>query len=219
MYEVFIKESYGLLRVMIALLLGFCIGIERKMRYKEAGMRTHAIVAGGASLIMVVSKYGFGDIAHYDASRIAAQIVTGIGFLGAGIILYKREALHGLTTAAGIWMTAGIGMAVGAGMYILGVGATIAIIVLQWILHLRVKIFEVKKFYVLRLKFSCSGAENETVKQLFDVKRFSKISFYNDEKGLTASADIKTDRFIKDDDIKKIMLENPFIRSVERVED
>ena len=87
-------------------------------------MRTHAIVAAGASLIMIVSKYGFSDIAHYDASRVAAQIVSGVGFLGAGIIMYRRDSLRGVTTAAGIWATAGIGMAVGAGQYILAASAT-----------------------------------------------------------------------------------------------
>ena len=82
-----IKELYYLLNILLAVVLGFAIGYERKLRYKEAGIRTHTIVCAGSALIMVVSKYGFADIMEYDASRVAAQIVSGIGFLGAGIII------------------------------------------------------------------------------------------------------------------------------------
>ena len=104
------------LRILTAAVCGIVIGYERENRNKEAGIRTHAIVALGAALIMIVSKYGFSDIQNYDASRVAAQIVSGIGFLGAGIIFIRNRAVSGLTTAAGIWATAGVGMAVGSGI-------------------------------------------------------------------------------------------------------
>jgi len=122
-------------RIVVAGVLGYLIGYERKNRYKGAGMRTHAIVAMGAALMMVVSKYGFKDIPDYDASRIAAQIVSGIGFLGAGVIFVKNNSVSGLTTAAGIWATAGIGMAIGAGSYYMGCGAGLFLIFTQIILH------------------------------------------------------------------------------------
>ena len=120
-----------LLRVFAAVLAGFAIGYERKTRSKEAGVRTHTLVCMASALMMIISKYGFvdqvvgeGGIRGADGARIAAQIVSGIGFLGAGIIVYRKDTLHGLTTAAGIWATAGIGLAVGAGMYGIGIVAT-----------------------------------------------------------------------------------------------
>lgn len=124
------------LRILFAGLLGSMIGIERKNRNKLAGVRTHAIVALGAALMMVVSKYGFYDIVEYDASRVAAQIVSGVGFLGAGIIFVRNSnSVSGLTTAAGIWATAGVGMSMGSGLYVIGVCSTVLIIGMQVLLH------------------------------------------------------------------------------------
>lgn len=123
------------LRIVVAGFLGYLIGYERKNRYKGAGMRTHAIVAMGAALMMVVSKYGFRDIPDFDPSRIAAQIVSGIGFLGAGVIFVKNNSVSGLTTAAGIWATAGVGMAIGAGAFYLGCGSGLLLIFIQILLH------------------------------------------------------------------------------------
>lgn len=126
-----------LLRLVLAFLLGIIIGFERKNRNKIAGVRTHAIVAFGAALMMIVSKYGFADIqGSYDASRIASQIVSGVGFLGAGVIFVKdRGSISGLTTAAGIWATAGVGMSVGAGLYIISVFSTLLLVIMQEMLH------------------------------------------------------------------------------------
>lgn len=117
------------LRLFVAGLLGALVGIDREYRAKEAGFRTHFLVALGSALFMIVSKYGFGDVlgdegVGLDPSRIASQVVTGIGFLGAGTIIIQKLFVRGLTTAAGIWATAAIGLAVGAGQYALGVSAT-----------------------------------------------------------------------------------------------
>ena len=112
----------------LALVLSTAIGIEREIRQKSAGLRTHALVGFASALIMLVSKYGFGDIlgdhVALDPSRIAAQIVSGIGFIGGGLIFVRRDAVRGLTTAATIWLTAGIGMAAGAGLWLIAVLAT-----------------------------------------------------------------------------------------------
>lgn len=118
------------LRLFIAGLLGTVIGLDREYRAKEAGYRTHFLVSLGSALIMIVSQYGFQDIIQennvgLDPSRVAAQVVSGIGFLGAGTIIIQKQFVRGLTTAAGIWATAGIGLAVGAGMYGVGIAATI----------------------------------------------------------------------------------------------
>lgn len=118
------------LRLLVAGVLGAIIGLDREYRAKEAGYRTHFLVSLGSALIMIVSQYGFQDIIQensvtLDPSRVAAQVVSGIGFIGAGTIIFQKQIVRGLTTAAGIWATAGIGLAVGAGMYTISIAATL----------------------------------------------------------------------------------------------
>lgn len=122
-------------RIFLAGVLGAVIGYERKNRDKSAGTRTHAMVCLGAALLMVISKYCFPDVADYDASRVASQIVSGVGFLGTGMIFVKNSTVSGLTTAAGVWTTAGIGMAVGAGAYWIGIAAALIMILMQILMH------------------------------------------------------------------------------------
>lgn len=113
----------------VALLLSSAIGLEREIRQKDAGLRTHTLVGVGAALFMLVSKYGFTDVLEkglivVDPSRMAAQVVSGIGFLGAGLIFVRRDSVRGLTTAASIWVTAAVGSAAGAGLLVLATLAT-----------------------------------------------------------------------------------------------
>ncbi|MBQ4004729.1 MAG: MgtC/SapB family protein [Firmicutes bacterium] len=135
-----------LLRLLVACACGAAIGYERSRRFKEAGIRTHVIVCCAAALIMIVSKYGFVDLGTStsgffpgtrgaDPARIAAAVVSGIGFLGAGAIFRNKNAVKGLTTAAGLWATAGIGLAVGSGMYWLGIVAAAIICIMQYLMH------------------------------------------------------------------------------------
>ncbi|MDJ0311809.1 MgtC/SapB family protein [Arthrobacter sp. H35-D1] len=110
-----------LLCLLAAVVLPTLIGLERQINNKSAGMRTHALVGLGAALFMVVSKYGFSDVleanlVRLDPSRVAAQIVTGIGFIGAGLVFVRRNKVRGLTTASSIWLTAAVGSAAGAGL-------------------------------------------------------------------------------------------------------
>jgi putative Mg2+ transporter-C (MgtC) family protein len=112
-----------------ALLLSAAIGLEREIRQKDAGLRTHTLVGIGAALFMLISKYGFTDVLEHglvvlDPSRMAAQIVSGIGFLGAGLIFVRRDAVRGLTTAASVWVTAAVGSAAGGGLLVLAALAT-----------------------------------------------------------------------------------------------
>lgn len=130
------------LRLLLAGMCGMLIGLERKNRLKAAGVRTHLIVAVGACLAALVSKYGFFDLlaieaVKLDPSRVAASIVSGVGFLGAGMISVHRDSVTGLTTAAGIWTTASIGMAIGCGMYFLGCFAAVLVVGVQVLLHLK----------------------------------------------------------------------------------
>ncbi len=112
-------------RVVLALLLGGAIGFERERRNKPAGLRTHMLVAAGTTCFTVASIYGFGDQIPRDPSRVAAQIVSGVGFLGAGTIFRSGSEVRGLTTAATIWLVAALGMLVGTGMYWLAIFTTI----------------------------------------------------------------------------------------------
>ena len=121
------------LRLFVAGAMGVLIGLEREYRAKEAGYRTHFLVALGSALMMIASQYGFmevlkTDLIRLDPSRIAAQVVSGIGFIGAGTIILQKQIVRGLTTAAGIWATSGIGLAVGAGMYAVGISATLLVL-------------------------------------------------------------------------------------------
>lgn len=136
-------------RMIISCICGIVIGFERKNRAKEAGVRTHCIVACAACLMMIISKYGFYDLiqdaaksgvdVRLDPSRLAQGIVTGVGFLGAGMIYIQRGSIRGLTTASGIWATSGIGMAIGAGMHAVGIAATAIILIIQIVLHHKIK--------------------------------------------------------------------------------
>ncbi|MCE3020607.1 MgtC/SapB family protein [Parvimonas micra] len=131
----FYQNFEFLIKMVLATVMGVIIGFERKSRNKGAGIRTHAIVSLASALMMIVSKYGFFDIVEYDAARVAAQVVSGIGFLGTGLIFIKNNAVNGLTTAAGIWATAGIGLAMGAGLYAVAIFGTLLIVIIQILMH------------------------------------------------------------------------------------
>ncbi len=122
-------------RLAVAALLGGSIGFERECRAKDAGVRTHFLVALGSALFMILSQYGFNDLAghfphlSYDPSRIASQVVTGIGFIGAGTIIFQKHVIKGLTTAAGLWVTSAIGLTCGSGMYTLAIATTLLVLI------------------------------------------------------------------------------------------
>lgn len=165
-----------LFRILLSAFIGYLIGYERKNREKSAGMRTHAIVCMGSALMMVVSKYGFSDIPDYDASRVAAQIVSGIGFLGAGIIFVRNHSVSGLTTAAGIWTTAGVGMAIGGGLYLIGTCAGIMVVVIQIILH-RTSVLTSEPYRVcLKLTVSDYDETLTWLKDLFHEKKIRELN-------------------------------------------
>lgn len=130
-----------LIRLLLSAALGALVGLERSKRRKEAGIRTHCIIACTSALFMIVSKYAFLDCVTVDGlrgadpARIAAQVVSGISFLGAGVIFKNGSSIRGLTTAAGMWGTAAVGMAIGAGMYWLGLMEAVVLVVIQLVLH------------------------------------------------------------------------------------
>lgn len=163
-------------RIAMAGICGALIGYERMNRLKEAGIRTHTVVALGSALIMVVSKYGFMDTYEAfgtlnDPGRIAAQIVTGVGFLGAGMILVKKQTVSGLTTAAIIWTTSGIGMSIGSGLYLIGVASTLLLLIFQLLFHSKFmrKIEKTGETILIEMT-------TESTSEILDVFRIHKIA-------------------------------------------
>lgn len=133
------QETEQVVRLIIAAVLGGCIGFERERLSWAAGLRTHMLVCVGSCLVMIVSAFGFEDLRNnphmsFDPSRMAAQVVSGIGFLGAGAIMMRGEFIRGLTTAASLWAVAAVGLAVGGGMYVEASAATIImLVILVWL--------------------------------------------------------------------------------------
>lgn len=205
-------EGRILLDILLAVVLGFTIGIERKLRSKEAGIRTHTIVCVGSALLMVVSKYAFGDAA--DSARVAAQIVSGVGFLGAGMIVYKRNEVYGLTTAAGVWATAGVGMACGGRLYYVAIGATVILIGFQFLFH--ASVFRNKRTYSVNIEFIQTERENKIIKEIFGTERFNHLIIKRKDDGLIYSATLNTDKEFSSTHLNEIMAENPFILSIVR---
>ena len=143
-WDTFLYDKIGefdfLIRLLVACVCGAIVGYERTRRQKEAGIRTHVIVALGSALLMMISKYAFINdpavpVVDADMSRIASNVVTGVSFLGAGVIFVRGATIKGLTTAAGIWAVAAVGLAVGSGLYTLGVFTAVLMIVIQILLH------------------------------------------------------------------------------------
>lgn len=114
-----------IIRLVVACLLAFIVGLDREYRAKDAGLKTHFLVSLGSALFMIISRYGFDNSTQVDFSRVAASVVSGIGFIGAGTIIFQKQIVRGLTTAASLWSVSGIGMAAGAGMYAVAVAATL----------------------------------------------------------------------------------------------
>ena len=157
------------LRLVVALLLGGAVGIEREWRSKDAGFRTHFLVAVGSALFCVVSQYGF-DMQVKDSSRVAAQVVSGIGFLGAGTIIFQKNVIRGLTTAAGLWVTAAIGLACGSGMYV-----PAAMVTLMVIAGLELLNPLLRRISTSMVKVSFQAGDKESVKKLVKRLKRSKI--------------------------------------------
>lgn len=162
-----------IIRLALASLFGALIGLERERKHWAAGLRTHMMVCVGACLIMMVSAFGFSDIlgtpnVTLDPSRIAAQVVSGIGFIGAGTILFlKQGTVRGLTTASGLWTVAAIGLATGGGMYFAAIATTIIAIIILWALKpLEMMYLKKDKQKVLKITTQSESSNNEILKKI-----------------------------------------------------
>ncbi|MBQ9781972.1 MAG: MgtC/SapB family protein [Clostridia bacterium] len=207
--------------ILVSAVLGFVIGLERKRRGKEAGIRTHTIMCIGSCLFMVISL-NLSKTLQFDPARIAAQIIPGIGFLGAGMIIFKKNEIHGLTTAAGIWCTAGVGMSCGANLYVIAIVSTIIIMLAQWLLHTDIKIFAKKKFYLVNIVFlqTDTDVENKTIKDFFGVDRFNHLVIdRKEDQTVEYKATLKTNKEYSSTQLDDFLKENKFILKIERCDD
>ena len=219
----FIAEQFVfILRLLLAAVCGCIIGYERKNRGKGAGVRTHTIVALAAALMMIVSKYGFADIVNYpgvkeaDPARIAAQVVSGIGFLGAGMIYFNRHLVKGLTTAAGIWATAGVGLAMGAGLYVIAVVATVLIVLSQIILHKNYKILHMPSEEILTATISDNEEAMDFLHNMLDKYNISVGGMKcrkKDDGLIEVEMDVSIDSDIDYDSILREFKDSQFIHS------
>lgn len=164
------------LRLLLACFCGAIIGIERTHRRKDAGVKTHILLAMGAALFMIVSMYGFSalnlsDSYRADASRVASNIVTGVSFLCAGVIFVRGGSVKGLTTATGVWATAGIGMAAGAGMYAITIFATVLIILIRTLFNMVSSRLEAHGTMDLTISLR---SENDAKEKITDITKYAK---------------------------------------------
>ena len=238
-------EIVYLLRVMLGGAFGLILGIERSRRQKEAGLATHFVVCLAATLMTCLSLW-FKEVADLgDGARIAAQVVTGIGFLGAGMIFFRRESLRGLTTAAGIWATAAIGMCTAVGMYWVALGSTALIIVIQILVHS--KLLRRHRMHLLQVKMVYTDEIKDKLMEFFGFETFHRFKVtsanekftrdgeaenneqtatqsereYNVSSGkkMIAETVIYTTQNYRADEIASFLCNNPEILSIERLED
>lgn len=214
-------------RILLACICGGAIGFERTRRLKEAGIRTHCIISAASALLMIISKYGFTDLGvegsffagtdGADASRIAAQIVSGISFLGAGVIFKNGSSVKGLTTAAGIWATAAVGMAFGSGMYYLGLMETALIVVIQIVFHRFSIGNDAYSDCEVRIVAQDSEEFRATLLSLIEGRRIQvlnlKIERHGDESSLCTFS-IRTQNDFSAADAMQIFAGNPDIKSI-----
>ena len=219
MLSYILTQGDYLLRVLVGALCGMVIGYERESRLKMAGIRTHTIIAMAASLMVVVSKYGFFDSVQFDASRVAASVVSALGFLGAGIILNRKNGISGVTTAAGTWATLGIGMTIGAGMWTLGIGSTLMLLIFQYFFHKQLRIFKDNNIshMVLHIGKNESKVREEIIASLTDLQIqivSTHLNLYDDE-SIEANLDVIFPKDFSTDEIIALMSQYREIASID----
>lgn len=206
-----------ILRVLFAIVIGFALGVERQLRLRVAGIRIHVVVAAGAALFTVVSIYGFSGMG--DTARIAAQVVTGIGFIGAGTIMHRQNAVRGLSSAAGIWLTAAIAMATGAGMYLVALCVTVLTILIQLLLNLPLRLLKEKHFNEINISFKSPSDDCvQIIKNLFEIKSFTEFKVERIDDEIINHAVIQTKKQVDAAFISKTINEHSYILSIEKTE-
>lgn len=221
MPEFDIAQLEYLLRIVLAALCGGAVGLERERRFKNAGIRTHLIVALSAALMTVLSRHGFADVVGNgvtaDASRMAASVVSAIGFLGAGVIFFRKDVASGITTAAGLWATVGVGIAMGAGRYFLGISVTLLIVLIQIFLHWKNPLVKPQKAGTVVMRLVEPQMEVAVGSRLAGMaERIDSIHFtrVNDEE-VEISCEVIFPVDYSADDLIRALKDMPELRSVE----
>lgn len=225
MSEFFTLQLEYLLRLLIAALCGLAIGYEREIKLKDAGIKTHFIVAVGSALVMIISKYGFQDQVglfniSIDPTRIASQVISGVGFIGAGLIFIKEKSIVGLTTAAGIWTTAGIGLAIGSGLYFMGLSATIIVIIGQTFLHRQIKkVLFYTKTEILSLIIDGDPIYINEIKKIITDQNISIVKIKgttskNSSPLISLEIEIKVEEDFDKLNLISILQDNPIVKSI-----
>lgn len=210
-----------ILRILSSLLAGAIVGYERKKHAKEAGIRTHCMVAIGATIFALVSKYGFFDVIWFDgissdAGRVAANIVTGVCFLGAGMIFIKNRSISGLTTAAGIWAVSAIGLSFGVGLYNVGFLSTFSLFMLQYVLHkplLAIEGASAREITCIIENWESIDKLSEVIHEIDHNAYFSCIEKKPDETVLVKFV-VRIERHQLVDEMNIFMDKHPYIKSI-----
>lgn len=208
------------LRILIASICGGVIGFERSRRQKDAGLRTHILVALGSALLIIVSKYGFMDVVtipgmRTDASRIAANVVTGISFLGAGVIFVRNDSIKGLTTAAGLWSVTGIGLAIGAGLYTIGIYATLLILLIQFLTHGHLRKLEGMRRETISITYADAPDGMERIKKQLEEHNIFIHHIQmerNPDESITVQLDISREYYFQGTALAELMMKDPAIK-------
>lgn len=225
MSDFFTLQLEYLLRLLIAALCGLAIGYEREIKLKDAGIKTHFIVAVGSALVMIISKYGFQDQVgliniSIDPTRIASQVISGVGFIGAGLIFIKEKSIVGLTTAAGIWTTAGIGLAIGSGLYFMGLSATIIVIIGQTFPHRQIKkVLFYTKTEILSLIIDGDPIYINEIKKIITDQNISIVKIKgttskNSSPLISLEIEIKVEEDFDKLNLISILQDNPIVKSI-----
>ncbi len=210
-------------RILLATLCGAVIGLERTKRSKEAGIRTHCIIACASALIMVISKYAFADAElvvgsrAVDPSRIAAQVVSGISFLGAGVIFKNGNTVKGLTTAAGIWATAAVGLASGGGLYAIALCVTLVILLVQLLMHrfsVGADAFYIGEIHITTLDTPEIREILRQKQEELHVEILNSRITSNDDNTLNMILNVRMKAAIPFEDVMKFIDEHPEIKSM-----
>lgn len=210
-----------LIRFACAIFAGFLIGFESRSRLKDAGVKTHTLLCLTASLLMVISKYAFYELSkfegiQYDASRVASTIISGLCFIGAGMVFYKQNNIKGLTTAVSLCLTIAIGMCFGSGMLVTGAIITLTDISLQFILHQDKGIFRSKKLIIVSAKFYAEDGYIDKFKQIFGISHFVTFKIYKQNEKSIVEVEFFYKVRISSEELFDIMQNEPQIIMLEK---
>ena len=213
-----------ILRVFLAIIAGFLIGLESRSRAKDAGVKTHTFICLTACLLMLISKYGFYELAkfegiQYDASRVASTIISGLCFMGAGMVFYRQDTIKGLTTAVSMCLTIAIGMCFGSGLLITGGIVTIITILLQFVLHLKTRLFREKRVIIVKAQFILEDDYIEKFKEMFNIKHFRSFKVVRKEEICIAEVEFLYRIKVTSEELAKKVQQEKQILMFEKIEE